>query len=163
MTAQTAGDFDTVMYSVLRLQNLAERLQLYVALQGQYASKNLDSSQKFVLGGPNSVRAYEQGVGVGDQALLGTVELRYWLPARGWLVRDQVFVFFDGGSVHVNEDPYLPTENQIDLYGAGIGVNLETRFGINVRGSVAWEIGSDPAVDSSGSSPRAWVQLVKVL
>jgi hemolysin activation/secretion protein len=162
-TAQTAGDFDTVMYSVLRLQNLAERLQFYVALQGQYASKNLDSSQKFVLGGPNSVRAYEQGVGVGDQALLGTVELRYWLPARGWLVRDQVFVFFDGGSVHVNEDPYLPTENQIDLYGAGIGVNLETRFGINVRGSVAWEIGSDPAVDSSGSSPRAWVQLVKAL
>ncbi len=162
-TAQTNGDFDTVTYSLLRLQNVAERLQLYLALQGQYASKNLDSSQKFVLGGPNSVRAYAQGVGVGDEALLGTAELRYWLPARGWLVHDQVFAFFDGGSVHVNQDPYLPTENHVNLYGAGIGADLETGFGINVRGSVAWQLGSDPAVESTGSSPRAWIQIVKVL
>ena len=162
-TAQTDGDFDTVIYSVLRLQNLAERLQLYLTVQGQYASKNLDSSQKFVLGGPNAVRAYAQGVGVGDEALLGTAELRYWLPVRGWLTRDQLFVFFDGGRIHVNTDPFLPTHNEVDLYGAGIGINLDTVFGVQVRGSVAWEIGSDPAVDSSGGGPRGWIQIVKVL
>ena len=162
-TAQTKGNFDTILYSLLRLQNVTDSLQLYLAVQGQYASKNLDPSQKFVLGGPNAVRAYAQGSGVGDDGVLGTAELRYTLAPRGWLTRPQVFAFFDGGSIHVNADPYLPTENHVDLYGAGVGVNLDTVFGLSVRGSVAWRVGSDPAVDSSDSSSRGWLQIVKTL
>ena len=108
-------------------------------MQGQYASKNLDSSQKFVLGGPNAVRAYDQGVGVGDEGLLGTAELRYSLPAYRWLTHPQVFAFFDGGSVRVNTDRFLPTQNHIELYGAGVGVNVDIAYGFALRGSVAWQ------------------------
>lgn len=158
-TARTKGDFATVLGSVLRLQRITDALQLYVALQGQYASKNLDSSQKFVLGGPNAVRASAQGDGVGDEGILGTAELRYTFPTRGWLTRPQVFGFFDGGRLRVNTDPFLPTENHIDLYGAGVGVNADA-FGFTLRGSVAWPIGSDSAVDDESGS-RAWIALVK--
>jgi len=157
-TARTKGDFATALGSVLRLQHITDAMQLYVALQGQYASKNLDSSQKFVLGGPNAVRAYAQGEGVGDEGLLGTAELRYSFASRGWMRRPQLVAFFDGGRVRINTDPFLPLENQVDLYGAGVGANVDA-FGFTLRGSVAWPIGSDSAVDESGS--RAGIALVK--
>jgi len=162
-TAQTNGTFNTVVYSALRLQNVGNALQLFVAMQGQYASKNLDPSQKFVLGGPNAVRAYAQGVAVGDEGLLGTAELRYSLPPYRWLTRPQVYGFFDGGRIRVNTDAFLPTDNHINLYGAGVGVNFDTVWGLTVRGSVAWRIGSDSAVDSSNSNSRGWIQVVKSL
>lgn len=160
VTAQTKGDFNTFMYSALRLQRLTDSLQLYVAVQGQLADQNLDASQKFVLGGPNAVRAYAQGEGVGDAGVLGTAELRYTLPARAWFAHPQLFAFFDAGRVTINEEQFLPGENDIDLYGAGIGMNVDIVGGFTLRGSIAWAVGSDSAlVDNSGS--QGWIQLVK--
>lgn len=161
VTAQTEGDFNTLMYSILRVQHLTKDLQLYVAVQGQAADQNLDPSQKFVLGGPNAVRAYAQGEGVGDAGILGTAELRYTLPGRGWFSHPQVFAFFDGGRVRINEDQFLPGQNDIDLYGAGIGLNVDMSGGFTLRGSIAWRIGSDPAVDDDNSGSQGWIQLVK--
>jgi hemolysin activation/secretion protein len=160
-TSQTAGSFDTLVYSALRLQRVTDTLQLYVAVQGQFASKNLDSSQKFVLGGPNAVRAYPQGEGVGDDGLLGTTELRYSLPPWGWLAQPQVFAFFDGGTVRINQDPFLPTQNRISMYGAGVGFNVLTVGGFAVRGSVAWRIGSEPVPGVTNPSAQGWIQVVK--
>jgi hemolysin activation/secretion protein len=130
-------------------------------MQGQYASKNLDSSQKFVLGGPNAVRAYAQGDAVGDEGILGTAELRYSLPAHGWLDRAQVFAFFDGGRIRVNADPFLPTTNHIDLYGAGVGFNVDVVGSVALRGSVAWRVGSESGVDETNSNSQSWIQLAK--
>ena len=42
---------------------------LYVGLNGQVASHNLDASQKFLMGGPSAVRAYDIGDGTVDQGL----------------------------------------------------------------------------------------------
>lgn len=160
-TAETEGNFDTVIYSLLRLQNLTGSLQLYLSMQGQYASKNLDSSQKFVLGGPNAVRAYDQGVGIGDEGLLGTAELRYSWPSYRWFTHPQAFAFFDGGSVRVNTDPFLPTQNHVELYGAGVGLNVDIVHGFTLRGSVAWQVDSDDDVAGSNSGAQGWIQLVK--
>jgi hemolysin activation/secretion protein len=160
-TAQSEGSFDTVTYSLLRLQNVTGALQFYVAVQGQYAGKNLDSSQKFVLGGPNAVRAYEQGVGVGDEGLLATAELRYSLPSYRWLTRSQLVAFFDGGRIRINVDRFLPTQNHIELYGAGVGLNVDIAYDFALRGSVAWQVGSDSGIDESNSGAQGWIQLVK--
>jgi hemolysin activation/secretion protein len=161
VTAQTEGDFNTLLYSALRMQRLTDTLQLYVAVQGQFADQNLDASQKFVLGGPNAVRAYAQGEGVGDAGILGTAELRYTLPARGWFTRTQVFAFFDGGRVRINEEQFLPGENDIDLFGAGVGLNVEIIDGFTLRGSMAWAVGSPSERDVDHSGSQGWIQLVK--
>ena len=114
-----------------------------------------------MLGGPNAVRAYDQGAGIGDEGLLGTAELRYSLPAFGWLTHPQVFAFFDGGRVRVNTDRFLPTQNHIELYGAGVGLNVDIVYGFALRGSMAWQVGSDSGVDESNSGAQGWLQLVK--
>ena len=160
-TAKTAGSFNTLVYSALRLQRVTNAISVYAAIQGQFASKNLDPSQKFVLGGPNGVRAYPQGEGVGDDGFLGTVELRYRLPAWRWLLRPQVFAFFDGGTVRINQDQFLPVQNNISMYGAGIGFDLLAAGGFTVRGSVAWRIGSEPVQGATNPTSQGWIQLVK--
>jgi hemolysin activation/secretion protein len=160
-TTRSAGGFDKLVYSALRLQRVTDTLQLYLAVQGQFAGKNLDPSQKFVLGGPNGVRAYPQGEGVGDDGFLGTAELRYALPAWGWLTRPQVFAFFDGGTIRINQDPFRAGLNRVSQYGAGVGANLLFVGGFSLRGSVAWRIGAEPVPGVSNASAQGWIQLVK--
>src|SRR5262249_61111880 len=61
VTAQTNGHFSKWNASALRLQSLGQRLSAFVSLSGQKADKNLDSSEKFFLGGAYGVRAYPTG------------------------------------------------------------------------------------------------------
>jgi hemolysin activation/secretion protein len=56
---------------------------LLVRLSGQRASQNLDSSEKFSLGGPNSVRAYGPGEAATDDGNLVTLEYPL-CPAPDW-------------------------------------------------------------------------------
>jgi hemolysin activation/secretion protein len=160
-TRKTAGGFDKLVYSALRLQRVTDSVQLYVGIQGQFAGKNLDPSQRFLLGGPNGVRAYPQGEGVGDDGFLGTAEMRYSLPPWEWLARPQVFAFFDGGTVRINQDQFRPGLNRVSQYGAGIGANLLFRGDFSLRGSVAWRIGAEPVPGVSNAASQGWLQLVK--
>jgi hypothetical protein len=70
-------------------------------VSGQTASKNLDSSEKFSLGGINGVRAYPQGEASGDEGYRGTVELRHNV-----MPNVQATVFYDWGKVTINRNPF---------------------------------------------------------
>jgi len=56
-TTRSAGDYTKLRYVVNRQQSLSDTFSAYASLQGQQASKNLDSSEKFYLGGEYGVRA----------------------------------------------------------------------------------------------------------
>jgi len=149
-TARTNGSFDKLTYSALRLQNVALGLNLYAAISGQRAGRNLDPSEKFNLGGPDAVRAYAQGEGVGDTGILGTVELRHSTGP---------FLFFDAGHINTNQDPFQPGTNSATLRGAGVGLNLSMFDGVRLRGSWAWKLGESPAQSAPDASSRGWIQL----
>ena len=55
-------------------------MNLHVNFHSQLASKDLDGSEQFVLGGANGVRAYPQGEASGDSGYQATAELRYATP-----------------------------------------------------------------------------------
>ena len=101
-SARTHGSYTKTAYSAARLQKLGEATSLYAAFSGQAASKNLDSSEKFILGGPFGVRAYPTGEAVGDEGLLLNLELRH--DVQPGL---QLAAFVDHGEVrlHKNEWP----------------------------------------------------------
>lgn len=160
-TAMTAGTYEKFSYTGLRLQSLGRGFDLYIAMSGQLAGKNLDSSEKFALGGPNAVRSYPQGEGIGDSGLLGTLELRHVLADLGPFARAQLIAFLDGGRVNTNKNSFLPGENVRSLFGGGIGLNLFTRNGYTVRGSWAWKIGGQPALSDTDSRSRGWIQAGK--
>lgn len=59
--AQTAGGYRKARLSLARQQRLTESLALNAAWSQQFAARNLDSSEKFSIGGPGGVRAYPSG------------------------------------------------------------------------------------------------------
>ncbi|MDO6748635.1 ShlB/FhaC/HecB family hemolysin secretion/activation protein, partial [Gilvimarinus sp. 1_MG-2023] len=122
VTAQSAGDFERWTPSIMRLQNLGGNWSLHAQIHGQFADKNLDSSEKFSLGGAYGVRAYAQGEASGDEGYLANLELRYNLNNQ-W----QVYGLVDHGAVDINHSPWeADADNDRDLTGAGLGARYNS-------------------------------------
>ena len=163
-TARTAGHFGKWNLELTRLQHVSERVSLYLSYQRQWAMKNLDSSEKFSLGGPHGVRAYPVGEASGDDGWRWTSELRWNLPTREgdenvW----QLIAFADGGHVNVYHNApagYVGAASR-SLYGAGVGVNWSNQANWVARAHYAWKIGPEDAVSDTDRSGRFWFQIYK--
>lgn len=166
--AQTAGRFGKWNLMLSRLQQLEERLALYGYFFFQSSTKNLDSSEHIVLGGPNGVRAYPQGEAGGDEGWLGSLELRYNLPVRehsaeGKSARDtyQLSLFVDSGSVSENHAVYASGENRRHLTGTGLGFQWIRADNFAMKLSYAWKLGSEQAITDKDANGRFWWQFYK--
>lgn len=153
-TAGSSGNFAKANLSLARVQALDGNFALYGALQGQWASKNLDSSEKFSLGGSQGVRAYPQGEAGGDEGWLANVELRYALNAR-----TQLQGFVDRGHVDTNKQPWTAGSNSRTLGGYGLGVLWSGAAWI-AKADIAWRAGEKPVSDVD-RSPRVWLQVIR--
>ena len=161
-TARSNGHYDKWNLNLLRLQTIAGPLSAYFAFSGQKANKNLDSSEKFTLGGANGVRAYPQGEASGDSGYVATAELRYTAAFQGVPGMVQPFVFVDAGSVKVNENPFGTAPNKRNLAGAGIGVTWSKSNDFTVRLSIATRIGNQVSnASDTDRHMRGWVQIAK--
>jgi hemolysin activation/secretion protein len=155
LSAKTAGQFTVLRLDLNRLHNLPTSdvgpLTGFVRLSAQWASKNLDSSEGFSLGGPNGVRAYPVGEGSGDAGWLAQFELRTRLGNAA------PYVFADLGAVRVDAQPWQSSTNQRQLSGAGLGVR-SVQGAFNVDASLAWALrGGEPQADPRHAKPRFWV------
>ena len=146
-TTRVQGNYQKLRYVASRRQVLAEDVQLVAAISGQVASKNLDSAEKFYLGGPNGVRAYPLNEAGGSNGTLVNLEARKNLPLNLALSG-----FFDWGRVTVNRNNDFvgaATVNQITLKGAGISLGW-SGHGANLRGVWAHRIGDNPNPTAAG-------------
>lgn len=155
LTTRSAGNFQVLTANVARWQALGGPWSLHGRANGQWADKNLDSSEKMSLGGAYGVRAYPQGEATGDQGLLATLELRYAL-ANAW----QLSGFVDGGQVRLQHSPWSAGKNQRSLGGAGLGLQ---RMGADwsLEAALAWRVSDKPATSAPDRSPRLWVKAQK--
>jgi hemolysin activation/secretion protein len=163
VTTRTAGSFQKAALSASRQQTLTDRLSLYASVSGQASTKNLDSSEKFYLGGVSGVRAYPANEGGGAEGLLLDLEARARLP-----LNFNVIGFVDWGTVRINRDNDFAgaaAPNTDTLKGAGVSLGWTAPFGLNVKGTVARRIGSNPIPTSTGDDQdgsliktRIWLQ-----
>lgn len=161
-STDTQGRYFKFIYLLNRLQVITPKASAYAALSGQIANKNLDSSEKFFLGGATGVRAYPANEAGGSDANLVNLELRYRLPRDFSLTG-----FYDWGRVTVNHDNQFAgaaSKNILTLQGAGLGLGWASAFGANFRATWAHRIGSNPnptltGMDQDGSRilNRFWV------
>lgn len=157
-SAKSNGSFTRLAYSVSRLQRLSETNMLSVMISGQQAGKNLNSSEKFILGGATGVRAYPQGEGNGDQGWLANLEVRH-----NFAQSVQGVLFYDAGSVDINRNQFAAGANTRNISGAGFGANANLA-GVQVKAYLAWRTGggqptSEPA--TLNRNPRLWLQAGK--
>jgi hemolysin activation/secretion protein len=101
-TADTQGGFSKWNRNMVRLPSLGVYDALYLSVAGQWASANLDPSQQMIVGGPNSVRAYDVSAVSGDSGYLFTAELRHTFRAM-WYGQWQAIAFIDSEHVSVNK------------------------------------------------------------
>ena len=152
-SARTAGQFSKLNLDLARIQSVAEHVDVYGRVSAQWASKNLDSSQKFGLGGPNGVRAYPSGEGYGDAGALAQIELRY---AAGALMP---YLFYDAGRVTANRNPWNSDSNHRTLGGAGVGLRYANRA-FNASLVRAWRTrGGAPRSEPHDGQPMAWANV----
>jgi hemolysin activation/secretion protein len=164
-TAQSNGLYSKLGFSAMRLQSVTESLSLYASINGQFAFKNLDVSEKMELGGMYAVRAYPEGEAYADEGYVLTVEARLKLPkfVERLPGQMQLIGFVDTGTVTVNKDPWTGAgePNSRTLSGAGIGLTWEDYNNFSVKAYYAFKLGNEVATSAPDESGRFWIQLVK--
>jgi hemolysin activation/secretion protein len=162
-TARTNGHFDKVSFSAARMQNVTDRVSLYGAINGQFASKNLDVSEKIGLGGAYGVRSYPQGEGYGDEGFIVNLEARLLVAKLVEQMAGQVHLigFFDTGTVKINENPWAPGDNRRTLSGAGIGITWEAYNNFALKAYYAHKVGNAVALSAPDRNARIWLQAIK--
>ena len=160
-TRDTAGRYSKWMFNFNRLQNINDRTQLWFSFIQQIAQDNLDSSQKMTFGGPNSVRAYDNGTVSGDNGKLMKLELRRFLGDfyGAW----QGVAFLDTARVEVNHDrwPADTGKNKASLCGIGLGLQWAGPQQTAARTFLATSIGGDNVLTENGNSTIGWFEIAK--
>jgi hemolysin activation/secretion protein len=136
MTARAAGTYGkwTVNYA---LQLAYERSTINFKMAAQGTGANLDSYEKFALGGPYSVRAYPSGDTLADKAALVSIEWRRALPVA-WGRGLEGMVFYDRARGTLNAHPWTGGGNVVTLDGIGAGVNVHVTDRTVVTGTLAF-------------------------
>ncbi|HEY0256056.1 MAG TPA: ShlB/FhaC/HecB family hemolysin secretion/activation protein [Candidatus Methylacidiphilales bacterium] len=134
-------------------RDLPEGFQIFAKAQGQAADGPLVDSEQFSGGGLGTVRGFLESEVLGDNALLGSIELRS--PSLGTFLGKAVdewrfYIFSDGGFL-TQDDPQIETPYQYNLLSTGAG----TRFKLvnHVNGSL--DFGVPLIADSLESSVPA--------
>lgn len=145
------GSFDKLVYDLGWMSRLPYEVNLNASLHGQFARKNLDSSQQLTLGGPYGVRAYPVGEASGDEGWLFKLDFSKALAETltGHL-------FYDAGRITLNRDTWdnwnsanPDRDNRYTLSGVGVGLDWRITPDCLMTASVANPIGSNPGADTN--------------
>lgn len=161
--ARTAGSFTKFDYSVSRLQQLNTTNAFYFGFSGQWANKNLDTSEQFYLGGPNTVRGYDVGLVSGTEGNLATIEFRHDLTIAMLPGPWQASAFVDSGHIQAYKTTFFPGPNSARLNSAGLGLHWSAPHDWLVSASVATPIGNTPELAGPhvSTATRFWFQVQK--
>jgi len=148
-TTKAEGRFQKLKLTLARTQNVAEGLTLVGSLNGQLASKNLDSAEKIFAGGVGGVRAYPVNEGAGDEGYVAALETR-WQFATRW----QAIAFVDHARLRVNADNAIAgpaAVNYLSYEGAGLGLSWAGPADTVWRATWSRRLGDNPNPKPDGS------------
>jgi hemolysin activation/secretion protein len=158
-TARTHGRYNKLFLALNRLQTVTENLRGVLSYTGQRATGNLDSSEKFSVGGMTGVRAYPPGEAAGDDVHLFQAELRY---NAGSALGAQLTpsLFWDHARSRLNHDTWqgFTGTNERTLTGVGAGLEWTAPGQFFIRTWLARKVGNEPATADTDRRHRLWLQ-----
>jgi hemolysin activation/secretion protein len=142
-----SASFTHLNVDVSHTQELGEGFQLYGKVQGQVADGPLVSSEQFSIGGLDTVRGYLESETLGDNGVVGNLELRS--PNVGSMLQREMkdetgqgparfpifnewrfFGFADAGRAVVLK-PLPEQQDRFDLWSYGVGTRFKMLEGFN--------------------------------
>jgi hemolysin activation/secretion protein len=153
------GSFSKVNAIFSRLQKLNSADSLYAALTLQWASRNLDPSEKMAVGGSNSLRAADASALSGDMGALLILEYRHSLGAA-WGGFLQLTGFMDSATVRLNKTALGTHDNRAQMSGTGVGFSWSGPQQLFVKAQLARVFGT-PSASLAGvtGSVRGWLEI----
>ena len=152
-TDGTEGLFTKWRLSINRKQKVDAAHMLLLSYQRQRANRNLDSSEKFGIGGSTAVRAYPAGEASGTQANLFSIELQ-----RDFEWNKQAYKFssfYDVGEVDKEKHATSTGLNSYKLQGIGLwlGASYPNAWGQS-QWRVTWarRLGSNPGASNGNDA-----------
>ncbi|ECC4542559.1 ShlB/FhaC/HecB family hemolysin secretion/activation protein [Salmonella enterica] len=168
--SENDGHFSRLNWLVSHDQQVWGPFSFYASLNGQTASRNLDSSQKFLMGGPGAVRAYDVGDGSVDTGNVMTAEVRsdWAIPVTRWLGNSPkltlaTFYDYGHGKQFKNDDGgrLAGNDNSFSLAGAGLYATVADANNYALTMTWAHRTGDVDPVSGSSDHDRFWVTAVK--
>jgi hemolysin activation/secretion protein len=156
-TTRAEGRFQKLRLTLSRTQNLSENFVLAASVNGQLASKNLDSAEKTFAGGAGGVRAYPVNEGSGDNGYVALIEGR-WQFASRW----QAVAFVDHARMQVNADNAITgaaAKNSLSYEGAGLGLSWAGPADSVWRATWSRRLGDNPNPKPDGSDQDGTLHL----
>jgi len=166
---KTHGKFQKTTIDVYQLNSLTDEINFKLYGSIQFSDKNLDSSEKFSLGGISGIRAYPSGEASGDEGYKFSLELQHNISKPSQKFNLLGSIFYDYGKIKQYKDPSnisLTTKNEYDL--SGWGVSFDLIYNNNVKLNFSWSkaIGTNEGKSASGNnsdgrggSSRSWLLL----
>lgn len=163
LTSRRNGSFTKLLFSAKRVQGFNEMLSASGSFKGQWASKNLDSSEQFTLGGANAVRAYPEGAGSSDQGYVVSLETRLSLPPLSSLVtgRLQIIGFVDYGSSLISKLNWNNSVNRKSFAGVGVGIDWNPASDYLLKAYYSKSLNVSTTAPASGLIKRFSLEVVK--
>ncbi|MEY3611104.1 MAG: hypothetical protein RJB14_826 [Pseudomonadota bacterium] len=163
--ARTQGIYEKDKLTVSRLQFMDGKHSLFMSASKQWASKNLDSSEKLYLGGSSGVRAFPNSEAGGSMGVTATMELR-----REWNAQWQTALFYDYGRISQykvttradNTSLLNDQSNELMLHGRGISVTYRHASGAEFKTTVSRRVSPNPQPTSEGTDNDGTLRLNRV-
>jgi hemolysin activation/secretion protein len=152
---KTNGSFNKQNIQLSRIQQLPEKFTLNFVGDAQFASKNLDTSEKMSLGGPSGVRAYPTGEASGDEGYRYSLDLRYNLGNFPYFGDVTPLIFYDYGRIKQYKNKEVSTStvtnNEYSLSGYGFGLEAVNSNNFSLKFIAAHTNGGNPGASTQGN------------
>ena len=152
---KTNGSFNKQNIQLSRIQQLPEKFTLNFVGDAQFASKNLDTSEKMSLGGPSGVRAYPTGEASGDEGYRYSLDLRYNLGNFPYFGDITPLIFYDYGRIKQYKNKEVSTStvtnNEYSLSGYGFGLEAVNSNNFSLKFIAAHTNGGNPGASTQGN------------
>ena len=155
LSTQTAGLYAKLRTMVSRVQRINSQQSVVATWQAQLASKNLDGSEKFFMGGSQGVRAYPTNEGGGSQGQSLNLEWQHLLTPGNQ--RLTLSAFYDIATIDVNKFNDFTGGASLNTYalqggGLWLGGPLAHGWGKPMQWRTTWSrrIGVNPMASASG-------------
>jgi hemolysin activation/secretion protein len=119
---EASTDFVRLNAESSHVHYFSPQASVALATQFQFTNDRLISSERINYGGPVFGQAFDPDVIRGDSGAFASLALRYDLPKPDWLSLLQADVFYDAGTVHVN-NAMEGEQSSATGQSAGIGLN----------------------------------------
>ena len=141
-------------YSLSRQQAVSDSHSVQLAVQGQHANQSLDSSEKFYIGGAQSVRAYPASELGGERGRLLSAEWR-WRLDKAWLLT----AFVDHGRVVGLPATSGELRTDLRLQGHGLSATWQGLDGVMAKLSYSRRDGPNPRPTAAGTDSDGTLKL----